>query len=123
MANRTALVVEDTEELRETVALVLRERGFEVATVNDGLEALEYLAEAPTPDLIVLDLMLPRMTGWEFVERVSEFHRLAPVPIIVMSASAFGRGTRRQFKFFLAKPFQMEELEHAVQEATSPPAC
>src|SRR5689334_24744520 len=60
------LIVEDDEDLREMMAQLLTLEGFQTATVANGREALEYLHEASAPDVILLDLMMPVMDGWEF---------------------------------------------------------
>src|SRR5207244_2354453 len=74
---RAVLIVEDHQDIRMTLAWLLRVEGFRVATAADGREALNVLREGPLPDLIVLDLRMPVMDGWEFLACKSRDPRLA----------------------------------------------
>ncbi len=106
------LVVEDDPDLREVLADVLRETGYEVAEAGNGLDALEHLRRAPArPDLIVLDLMMPVMDGWTFRETQLADDALAAIPVIVVSAVEPGT---LSVDARLAKPFRVEELLAAI---------
>jgi CheY-like chemotaxis protein len=83
----TVLVVEDDDDLRDVVLQTLERNGFSVAGVRDGQEALDWLAKEPLPNLILLDLMMPRMSGWEFRRRQLADARFAGVPVVVMTAT------------------------------------
>src|SRR4026209_1380362 len=80
------LIVEDDQDLREMMAQLLTLEGYEAATVGNGREALEYLHGRPNPHVILLDLMMPVMDGWEFHRRMEADPTLALVPVIVLSA-------------------------------------
>ena len=80
------LVVEDDEAIRGLVTEVLRDDGYEVSEAANGAEALDYVG-GHQPDLIVLDLMMPVMDGWTFVEECRRINRCSEVPIVVTSAS------------------------------------
>jgi CheY-like chemotaxis protein len=83
----TVLVVEDDHDIRVSVRNLLEDEGYRVLTVTDGRAALDLLERAePSPALIILDLMLPVMDGWEFAERLRALPRLAGIPIVIMSA-------------------------------------
>jgi len=84
---QTILVVEDYEDVREIFAAFLTSRGYVVQTAADGLEALE-VARATVPDLILLDLKMPRMDGEGFRREQLADSRLAAVPVIVLSGNA-----------------------------------
>ena len=84
------LLVEDDPELREALALVLESDGYVVVTAADGVEALERLHDRLRPRVIVLDLMLPVMDGFEFRVRQTEDPELAGIPVIVLSAGGDG---------------------------------
>src|SRR5688572_13333187 len=85
---RTILLVDDDNDIRETYGEVLVDEGYQVVLARDGLEALEYLEGTATlPDLILLDLMMPRMDGNQFRGRQLETPRLADIPVVVISAS------------------------------------
>jgi len=81
---QSVLVVEDTELLRRMYADRLKLDGFDVLTAADGLEAMATLREA-TPDLILLDLIMPMMSGLEVLERIQNDSRLRNVPVLILS--------------------------------------
>ena len=83
---KTILVVEDDDDVRESLVDVLRETGRSVVEANDGLQALERLEQLPRPCLILLDLMMPRMDGHEFISRLRERHGPHEFPVLVISA-------------------------------------
>jgi CheY-like chemotaxis protein len=83
------LLVEDDGDLRDAMADTLEESGYSVAAVSNGLECLEWLREADRPpSLILLDLMMPVMDGWQFrVEQLKD-PKLAAIPVVILSAMA-----------------------------------
>lgn len=108
------LVVEDEEAIRETLADALRDEGYEVECARDGLAALAVLeARLPRcPDVILLDLMMPRMNGWAFVRAVRELpdlRTLARVPVVLLSAARDLEQEARQLGVdgHIAKPFDL----------------
>ena len=84
-SGKSILVVEDTLDTRESLAFILRHKGYEVRTAADGQEALEQLKAGARPDLILLDLMMPTMDGWEFTNRLRQHPALASIPVVVVS--------------------------------------
>src|SRR6266498_5083823 len=80
------LIVEDDGDLREMMAQLLTLEGFQAASVANGREALEYLNQGARPHVILLDLMMPVMDGWEFRRRQQADPAVADVPVIVLSA-------------------------------------
>lgn len=104
------LVVEDDHDVRVAVRRLLEEEGYRVLSVTDGrlaFELLERLA-APLPDLILLDLMLPVMDGWEVAERLRSTPSLREIPVAAMSA--FDRMPPEGIVEFLRKPLKPEAL-------------
>jgi CheY-like chemotaxis protein len=77
---RTILLVDDDEEAIDLLENLLVRHGYAVATAHDGQQALDYLRDNPHPCLILLDLMMPRMSGWEFLERKAHNSKLAALP-------------------------------------------
>jgi len=112
MAN--ILVVEDNDDVREMMAVTLELEGHEVATAINGRDALEKLHSGERPCLILLDLMMPVMNGWEFrraLERDPEFH---DVPVVVVSAATGEMIQRAEAVVYLPKPLDMDELLDVV---------
>src|SRR4051812_39456009 len=79
------LIVEDDTELRETLGEILQEEGYHVAGVGNGREALDHLRQSDPPCLILLDLMMPVMSGWEFRDQQRQDPDLAGVPVAILS--------------------------------------
>ena len=82
------LVIDDDDELRETVREVLEDQGFATAGAADGEQGLAYLRESPRPDVILLDLSMPVMDGATFRQLQRADPALASIPVIVFSAAA-----------------------------------
>jgi CheY-like chemotaxis protein len=104
------LIVEDDEDLREMMAQLLTLEGFDAATVANGREALDYLNRSTKPELILLDLMMPVMDGWEFRRQQKADPALAPVPVIVLSALDQSRAANVDAAAFLKKPLDFDRL-------------
>ena len=112
------LVVEDDGDVRQAIGDVLRGDGYDVREAADGQEALDALHEGFRPCLIVLDLMMPRMNGYQFRERQMSDPKLEAIPVLVVSAAANdGELQRLGVKNHLRKPFDLEDLIHAVEQA------
>jgi CheY-like chemotaxis protein len=109
------LIVEDDDDLREMMAQLLSIEGFDTTTVANGREALEYLHAARKPDVILLDLMMPVMDGWEFRRQQKADPELAPVPVIVLSALDQSRAAGVDAAAFLKKPLDFDRLLELVR--------
>jgi CheY-like chemotaxis protein len=115
--NRTILLVEDEDELRESMCDLLEGGGYSVVAVCDGQEALEALPRVENLCVVLLDLLMPRMNGWEFFEKMRARPELAGVPVVVHSSapSRAPEGVARVLK----KPLQPERLLSIVREYCS----
>src|SRR5436309_7730041 len=82
------LIIEDDPELREALSGLLSSEGYAVTTATDGQAGLDRLRAPPRPSLVLLDLMLPHMDGFEFRVRQLEDPELAAIPVIVLSGGA-----------------------------------
>jgi len=84
---RTVLIVDDDESIREVMSMMLEIENFEIILAENGKDALTKLAEAPIlPCLILLDLMMPVMNGWQFVEEKEKVDAFAAIPVVVVTA-------------------------------------
>jgi two-component system chemotaxis response regulator CheY len=113
------LIVEDDEGLREMMAEILKLEGFETATATNGREALDYLKRGDAPQLILLDLMMPVMDGWEFQRERSRDPLLAGVPVVVLSALDETRAGAASHEF-LKKPLDFDRLLQLVKGYCGP---
>jgi CheY-like chemotaxis protein len=110
------LIVEDDADLREMMAQLLTLEGYRAETVANGKDALDYLYQSARPDLILLDLMMPIMDGWEFRRRQREDPRLATVPVVVLSALDQTRAADLGGTAFLKKPLDFDRLLELVRQ-------
>ena len=113
------LVVEDDDAIRGLVSEVLRDDGYQVREATNGAEALETVRET-RPDLIVLDLMMPVMNGWTFLEECRRTDMCAEIPVVVTSASHDLPRTADRLRMMgvrtcLAKPFDVDGLLALVE--------
>jgi DNA-binding response OmpR family regulator len=112
------LVVDDDDLIRETVAEALELDGFDVDTARNGSEALDLVLKQP-PSGIILDLMMPVMSGWQFLERCRANDLCNGVPILIMSAYSKlpEEAARLGVKGCIAKPFDLDVLVGAIDRA------
>jgi CheY-like chemotaxis protein len=122
-ADRVVLVVEDDESIRNVIIDVLHDHGFGVVSAANGVEALERL-EARRPDVMVLDLLMPVMHGWDFMEAYGRRTGGTVIPIVVVSVNpALPRSfTRFGVRSVIGKPFQVDDLLEHVERAMAPAA-
>jgi CheY-like chemotaxis protein len=110
--NKTILLVDDDRDVTDALRLVLSEEGYDVATASNGYEALIYLkSHSPPPSLILLDVMMPIMDGYEFRIEQQRDPALARIPVVVVTAGAIGeRVAEMGVTGLLRKPFDLERL-------------
>ena len=108
------LVVEDEPDIRETYRDVLETEGYCVLCASNGKEALAALAEGPRPGLILLDLMMPEMNGYDLLKVLRADRALASIPVTVVSAA--GDRTSVSGAPVLRKPVDIDTLLHVVDE-------
>jgi two-component system alkaline phosphatase synthesis response regulator PhoP len=116
------LVAEDEKDIRELVSFSLKYSGFEVFTAVDGQEALEKALEIK-PDVIMMDVRMPRMTGYEACAKMKEIDELKDVPVIILSAkgqdSEIQAGLNAGAYEYILKPFAPDELIQKVKQIVS----
>jgi len=81
------LLIDDEQDLLEVTTFVLESEGFRVLTARNGEEALELLRGGVLPELVLLDMMMPVMNGWEFLDEIAKLPSLRAIPIIVLTAA------------------------------------
>ena len=105
------LVVEDDRDTREMLEHFLRLEGFDVRTAANGLAALQSLETTGTPCVILLDLMMPVMNGWQFREEQARRPDLAQIPVIVVTAAGPASGIPAiHADAWLSKPVDLDKL-------------
>jgi DNA-binding response OmpR family regulator len=115
---QTILVVDDDPKIVRVVEINLTQEGYRVRTAADGEEALAAVAQE-RPDLVLLDVMMPRMDGFETLKRLKADPASADIPVVMLTARAQdedvfeGYGTGAQW--YLTKPFAPEELRRVVR--------
>jgi two-component system phosphate regulon response regulator PhoB len=116
----TILLVEDDPDIRHLVSFKLSRAGFGVTEADDGLAALRSAEQAP-PDLVILDVRLPRMSGLEVCRELRGGPRTARTPIIMLTARAHPQDLEQAYAAgatdYVVKPFSPRELQLRVEEA------
>jgi CheY-like chemotaxis protein len=114
------LVVDDTKSIRDILSYLLRSRGFDVIESADGLDAWEK-ATTQSPDLILLDAMIPRKTGFEICEQLKKDERWKKIPVLMLTALTRDSGKsddywreKSQANDFVSKPFKATDLVERV---------
>ena len=111
--NSTILVVDDDRGAMEALSDILEYEGYRVERARNGLEALEYLQHTrPCPNLVILDLLMPVMDGWEFRMRQKEDPELKDIPVLVVTAISATAGI--DAVKILHKPIDINELLKTV---------
>ncbi|HKQ67983.1 MAG TPA: response regulator [Polyangiaceae bacterium] len=111
------LVVEDNDDVREATQIAFEQVGHQVAAVGNGQEAIDWLAAHDAPCLILLDLMMPVMDGWQFLEAVQAHASWSTIPVVVVS-SAQEDGIPGHARAILRKPASLESLLSAVEHCS-----
>ena len=113
MTKRKILVVDDEADILHFLELVLRERGHDVLIASSGREAIE-LARREHPDLILLDIMMPQMDGWEVLKLLRVDEETAHIPVAMLSARTEAKdrvqGLQEGAIDYICKPFSLQEL-------------
>ena len=109
------LVVDDDDAIRDMVAMVLEDEGYEVATAPNGALALGLIAR-DAPSLVLLDLNMPVMSGWELQARLRTEAPSIPVVFMTAGQEASKEARRHAAAGFLAKPFDLDDLLKVVAE-------
>jgi CheY-like chemotaxis protein len=115
------LVVDDDQDICETVGLVLELNGYRVTPATDGIDALEKVRGGPIPSAILVDIMMPRMNGVDFVKALRADPALARIPVIFLSGDTSARRTAAALaaEGCLLKPVDVDQLLGTVHRILS----
>jgi DNA-binding response OmpR family regulator len=115
-AKHQVLLVDDDEDVRDGLGLLLLSEGFAVATASGVEDAYEQLREGFEPCVVLLDLHMPDLDGWAFIDRMGTEQRLTDVPVVIVSGRVdqHGRAIARGYDF-LVKPLDGRTLVAAVE--------
>ena len=115
MALGTILVVDDDEMIQESIREVLADEGYQVVLAQNGQEALARLRNGDRPSLILLDLMMPVMDGWQFRAEQKRDPRLSAIPVVVITAAGSAVKGSIDADEFMTKPVRLEDLLSVVK--------
>ena len=121
-SKKTILIADDDEDLRLLIQVTLKDSSYTIVTVGDGHQALD-LAVSTSPDLLILDWMMPGLTGYEVVRRLRTHPRTARIPIVMLTAKDGDEWLAQMrplgLSGYLVKPFSPLALIRVVREALS----
>lgn len=120
-ATKTVLLVEDDADVRDSLQDILEDEGFDVVPAANGKQAMDFLTlnEPAGADLVILDLLMPMVSGWEVLERMTGDAKLSDIPVLVLSAAAAPKPDRAQG--FVRKPFSLEAFVTKVHGVVDGP--
>lgn len=122
MAGQKILVIDDSKVIRVRVREMLPQGNFEVLEAKDGEEGLKLIRQA-RPSLIMLDFLLPKVSGWEVYQKVQAHPELSKIPLVIMSGreeevmEKIPKPFEKHFFAFIAKPFEKKQLTEAIKSA------
>ncbi|MBM3333928.1 response regulator [Candidatus Sumerlaeota bacterium] len=124
MTKKRILVADDEEDVKEIIARILETQGYAVVTAYDGLDAVEKI-RSEKPDLVLLDIMMPVLDGYEVCKRIQQDEQTANIPVVFLSAAAdqeaVTRGMNAGAKDYVVKPFEPKKLLEKVNKVIGPP--
>ena len=120
--SKTVLTVDDSKSMRELLKLALSSQGFAVSQAVDGVHGLEVLREQAPPDVIITDINMPRMNGFEFIEGVRSTDAYRTIPILVLTTESDAEKKARARKAgatgWIVKPFDAAKLVDAIRRVS-----
>lgn len=122
-ASHDILVIEDDVDIRDVLIQILEDEGYKVSGAENGAHALELLHNEVLPRLILLDLMMPVMSGWQFRQALDQHPAFGNIPVVVLTADHLNSEQRHslQVEAILSKPVQLTTLLAAVSGLIGPP--
>jgi len=128
-AKKKVLVIDDENDILLIIKSALHEEGYDVATANNGYDGLA-LAEDASPDLIILDIMMPEMDGFEVLQQLKENEKTAQIPVVILtglsSKDKIREALNKGIDYYIVKPFEYQDLvskvKIAIDDAERPPS-
>ena len=121
--SKTILTVDDSKTMRDLLKLALSSQGFSVTQAEDGVHGLEVLREHQLPDVIITDINMPRMNGFEFIENVRRTDAYRSIPILVLTTesdpSKKDRARKAGATGWVVKPFDSTKLADAIRRVAA----
>ena len=115
--SKSVMIVDDSESIRKFLAFALRSQGITVVAARDGMDALEKLSQYKI-DLVITDLNMPNMDGFEFLKALREDHEYSKVPVIILSSLTNEQDVQMGMKLgansYLVKPFDQKRIQYEV---------
>ncbi|MET0071359.1 MAG: response regulator [Candidatus Thiodiazotropha sp.] len=121
--SKIILIVDDEPNIVLSVEYLMKREGYEVVTASDGQEAMEKISESP-PDLLILDVMMPRKNGFEVCREIRADPALSTMPILILSAKGreaeIKKGISLGADGYITKPFSTHDLVDRVNQLLQP---
>lgn len=117
-SRRAIMIIDDDDAIRAALEDVLSDEGYEVVGVSDGQQALDYLRAEKRPSAILLDLWMPVMDGWKFLEALLGDPRFSRIPLVVLTAVRDQRARELHVAEVLTKPVQLQQVLGALERLT-----
>ena len=114
----TVMIVDDDDAIREALEDVLSDEGYRIVGMSDGQQALDYLHAEARPAAILLDLWMPVMDGWKFLDALLDDSRFSRIPLIVLTAARDQRARELRVSEVLTKPVQLQQVLSALERLT-----
>jgi two-component system chemotaxis response regulator CheY len=121
--NKKALVIDDSQTVRQQVGAALTQAGFDVVEASDGVEALEVLGRTPDASLVICDVNMPRMNGLDFLAQMKQKTEFQAIPVLMLTTEGqpqlVERARKTGAKGWLVKPFKADLLVAAARKLTA----
>ena len=114
----TVMIVDDDDAIREALEDVLSDEGYRIVGMSDGQQALDYLNAEGQPAAILVDLWMPVMDGWKFLDALLDDSRFSRIPLIVLTAARDQRARELRVSEVLTKPVQLQQVLSALERLT-----
>jgi CheY-like chemotaxis protein len=119
MERGTILIVDDNPQILSIMSDLLGPLGYQIVCASGGREALDHATAAP-PDLVLLDVMMPDVDGWEMLQRLQDRHGVGSIPVLMFSGKVdnaeAGEAAKRGASGFIGKPFDPQQLIESAKQ-------